>query len=227
MTSSDFAALRPPVRVGRLRVDDLVVAFVALALLASGIRPFDRMTWWLEVSWVIAGLAVYPFVRNGARPTLLLLTLLAVHALILVYGGAYTYARVPLGEWMRDWFSFDRNHYDRIGHLAQGFVPAILAREILVRCRVVRGRGWLALIVVSLCVAFSAIFELIEMTAALVLGDGSIDYLATQGDVWDAQKDILCALVGANVALIVLSRVHDRAINRLRACSDASSEHVA
>ncbi|MBL9147548.1 MAG: DUF2238 domain-containing protein [Phycisphaerae bacterium] len=227
MASPQSPTSGDPPRICGVRVDDLLVGIVAVVLVLSGLRPFDRLTWWLEVSWVLAGLAIYPFVRRRSRPTLLLLSLLAVHALLLIYGGAYTYARVPLGEWMRDWFGFDRNHYDRIGHLAQGFIPAILVREILIRCRVVRGRAWLYVLVVSVCVAFSAVFELIEMTAALLLGDGSIDYLATQGDVWDAQKDILCALIGANAALLLLARAHDRAINRLRACSDGSGEPAA
>jgi putative membrane protein len=183
---------------------------VLVALVASGIAPYDRFTWVLEIVWVAGGLALYPWFRGRRQPTTLLLVLLCVHALILIWGGYHTYARVPLGEWMRDWFGFSRNHYDRIGHFAQGFVPAILTREILLRSQVVRGRGWLWLLVVSVCIAFSACFELIEWAAAMAFGDGSTDYLATQGDEWDAQKDMLMAGLGANAALLSLSRLHDR-----------------
>ncbi|MBL9119980.1 MAG: DUF2238 domain-containing protein [Phycisphaerae bacterium] len=188
--------------------DSLAIAVLAV-LVASGIAPHDRLTWVLEIVWVAGGLVAYPFFRGTRRPTTLLFVLLCVHALILIWGGYHTYARVPLGEWMREWFGFERNHYDRIGHLAQGFVPAILGREILIRCGAVRGKGWLWLFVVSMCLAFSALFELIEWTAAIAFGDGSTAYLATQGDEWDAQKDMLCALLGANGALLLLGRVHD------------------
>lgn len=196
---------------------------VLAALVASGIAPFDRLTWVLEVVWVVAAIALYPFFRRARRPTTLLLALLAVHALLLVWGGHHTYERVPLGEWMKSWFGFDRNHYDRIGHLAQGFVPAILAREIFVRRSVVRGRGWLWLLVVAACLAFSALFELIEWSAAIAFGDGSTAYLATQGDEWDAQKDMLCALIGANAALLLLGGIHDRQLENLRVCDDRAN----
>lgn len=201
---------RPPI------LHDLLAATALAALVASGIAPYDRLTWVLEVVWVAGALALYPFFRSARRPTTLLMVLLTVHALLLVWGGFHTYERVPLGEWMKGWFGFQRNHYDRIGHLAQGFVPAILARETLLRNAAVRRGGWLWLTVVSICLAFSALFELIEWAAAVTLGDGSTAYLATQGDVWDAQKDMLCALIGANAALLLLGRVHDRQLGACR-----------
>lgn len=200
---------------GRRTLHDALAAIVLVALVASGIAPYDRLTWALEVFWVAGALALYPWFRTRRVPTTLLFGLLCAHALLLVWGGYHTYARVPLGEWLREWFGFERNHYDRIGHFAQGFVPAILAREVLLRCNVVRGRAWLWTIVVSICIAFSACFELIEWTAALVFGDGSTDYLATQGDPWDAQKDILMAAIGANLALLSLSRRHDRGLTAI------------
>lgn len=205
----------------RTAIQDTMVCAVLAALVASGIAPYDRLTWVLEIFWVAGGLVLYPWFRRRRQATTLLLSLLCVHALLLIWGGYCTYARVPLGEWMRDWFGFTRNNYDRVGHFAQGFVPAILAREVLTRAGAVRGRGWLWLFVVSICVAFSACFELIEWTAALAFGDGSTDYLATQGDPWDAQKDMLMALIGSNVALLLLSRAHDQALRSLRPAESA------
>ncbi len=197
------------------RARDATVIVVLVALVASGIAPRDRLTWALEVFWVVGALAIWPWFRTRRSPTDLLLLLLAAHALVLILGGYYTYAHVPLGNWMREWFGFSRNHYDRIGHFMQGFVPAILAREILIRQRVVRGKAWLWCVVVSICVAFSACFELFEWAAAMIFGDGSIDYLATQGDVWDAQKDMLMALIGSNLALLTLGWLHDRQLAAL------------
>jgi len=193
---------------------DALVLIVLVSLIASGISPHDRLTWILEIFWVAGALAMWPWFRRRRTPTDLLLVLLALHALVLVYGGYYTYTRVPLGEWMQWWFGFQRNHYDRFGHFMQGFVPAILAREVLLRLDVVRGRAWLWAIVVSMCLAFSAGFELFEWAAAIVFGDGSIDYLAAQGDAWDAQQDMLMALIGSNAALLFLSRLHDRQLAR-------------
>ncbi|MDZ4829548.1 MAG: DUF2238 domain-containing protein [Phycisphaerae bacterium] len=191
---------------------DLLVGLVAVILVASGIHPYDRLTWVLEIFWVAGAIAIYPWFRTRRQPTDLLLVLLAIHAVILIVGGFYTYEHVPLGEWMKNWFGFSRNHYDRIGHFMQGFVPAILAREILIRNAVVRSRGWLVGCVFAFCLSFSAAFELFEWTAAMVFGDGSTAYLATQGDPWDAQKDMLMAAIGCVTALVLFSRLHDRQI---------------
>jgi putative membrane protein len=150
----------------------------------------------------------------------LLYRLLFVHALILILGGYYTYARVPLGFWFADLFGLARNHYDRLGHLAQGFVPAILAREVLVRTSPLARSRWLPIVVVSICLAFSAFFELIEWWSALILGEDATAYLATQGDPWDTQSDMFCALIGAVAALALLSRLHDRQLRRLIGGSD-------
>src|SRR6185369_5401753 len=142
--------------------------------------------------------------------------LLFVHALILMAGGHYTYAEVPLGFWMEKAFGFTRNNYDRIGHFAQGFVPAIIAREILIRLSVVRKRGWLFMIVVSICLAISALYELLEWRVSVMVGSAGDAFLGTQGDVWDTQEDMATALAGAIMALLLLSRVHDRQIARLQ-----------
>ncbi len=194
----------------RLRLT--LLALFVLALVWSAIRPHDYFTWALEVFPAIIGAVLLIATRRRFPLTPLLLVLLFVHALILVAGGHYTYAKVPLGFWMQDAFGFTRNHYDRIGHFAQGFVPAILAREILLRRRVVRGRGWLFTIVVSICLAFSALYELLEWTVAELTGSKGDAFLGTQGDVWDTQKDMALAFLGAITAQLILGRLHDRQI---------------
>jgi putative membrane protein len=192
-----------------------LLALVAAALAVSAIAPTDRLTWWLEVIPVLIGAPLLIFTARRFPLTNLLYVLIACHALLLILGAHYTYAQVPLGEWARDTFGFMRNPYDRLGHLAQGFVPAIIAREILLRKAVVARGAWLFFIVTSICLAFSAAFELFEWLTA-VIGGGSADaYLATQGDEWDTQWDMFCALIGATVSVLVLSRVHDRQMARL------------
>lgn len=193
----------------------LLLAIVAAVLAWSAIAPADRATWWAEVAPVLIGVPIMlaTFRRHPLTP--LLYTLIAIHCVILVVGGQYTYAKVPLGFWMQEWFDFTRNHYDRIGHFAQGFVPAILAREVLLRSTPLRRGGWLFFIVVSICLAFSALYELIEWTAAVSAGEGADAFLGTQGDEWDAQKDMLLALIGAIVALLTLARWHDRQLARV------------
>lgn len=188
----------------------LLVAIVLGALVWSGIAPHDRLTWMLEVVWVVVGLPLVAFTWGRFPLSRLLSWLLVLHAVILIYGGAYTYALTPLGLWFQDAFDLARNHYDRLGHFAQGFVPAILARELLLRrTPLVRG-GWLFYLVVAAALSFSAFFELIEWWAALVWGGDADAFLATQGDVWDTQWDMFLALCGALAAQIGLARVHDR-----------------
>jgi putative membrane protein len=185
-------------------------------LLWSGIAPHDRITWWLEVSPVLIAAPLLLLTARRFPLTPLVYGLLFLHAVILMVGGHYTYARVPLGFWMQDAFDFARNHYDRIGHLAQGFVPALLAREILLRQTPLRPGGWLFLLVVSVCLAVSAVYEMLEWWTALLGGIAATDFLGTQGDVWDTQWDMFLAGAGAISALLLLSRVHDRQLARLR-----------
>ncbi|MGC5019299.1 DUF2238 domain-containing protein [Micromonospora sp. DT47] len=187
-----------------------LLGLVLVALVASGIRPYDRLTWLLETVWVIVGIPVLLLVWRRFPLSTLLCCLLAVHATILIVGGHHTYARTPLGNWLQDLFDLSRNPYDRLGHFAQGFVPAILVREILVRRSPLRGSRWLAPLVVCACLAFSALFEMIEWWAAVAGGSAADDFLATQGDVWDTQWDMFLALVGAITSLALLSRWHDR-----------------
>jgi putative membrane protein len=192
-----------------------LLALVIVALVVTGIRPYDRLTWLLETVWVIVGIPVVLLTWRRFPLTTLLCCLLAGHALILIYGGLHTYARTPLGDWLRDVFDLSRNPYDRIGHFAQGFVPAILVREILVRRSPLGGSRWLPVLVVCACLAFSALFEMIEWWSAVIGGSAADDFLATQGDVWDTQWDMFTALVGAIAALVALSRPHDRQLAAL------------
>ena len=184
----------------------------AIALAISGVAPFDRVTWLMEVAPV---LIVWPILisTRGALPlTTLCYLLIAVHGLILIYGGAYTYARAPAGFLLQDWFGFERNPYDRIGHLAQGFIPAMVARELLIRVfRIARGK-LLFFLVTCIALAVSAFYELIEWWAAAVLGQGAHEFLGTQGDEWDTQWDMFLALIGALTAQLALNRYHDRQI---------------
>jgi putative membrane protein len=188
----------------------VLVGLVLAGLVWSGIAPVSRLTWLMEVMWVVVGL---PLVLWGWRRfplTRLLCWLLVLHAFVLLYGGHYTYAETPLGNWFRDTFALSRNNYDRLGHFFQGFVPAILVREILLRRTPLRSGGWLFFLVSGVCLAFSAFFEFIEWWSALALGAAADAYLATQGDVWDTQWDMFMCLIGALAAQLLLSRPHDR-----------------
>jgi putative membrane protein len=184
------------------------------ALVWSGWQPRDRFTWWLEVTPVLIVLPILLATARRFPLTSLAYALIAVHATILCVGGHWTYAEVPLGFVAASVFGFARNHYDRLGHFAQGFVPAIVAREVLLRTHAVR-RGWLAFVVIAICLAASALYELAEWAAAVLTSDGATAFLGTQGDPWDTQWDMLMALVGAVAALACLSRVHDRAVARV------------
>ncbi len=188
----------------------LLLAAVLAVLVWSGIAPHDRLTWWLEVAPTLLGLVALAITWRRFRFTDLALTLVALHMILLCVGGKYTYALVPLGEWVRDALHLQRNHYDRLGHFAQGFVPAIVAREIFIRKKVVAPAGWRAFFVIATCLAISAIYELVEWIAALTSEEAASAFLGTQGDVWDTQSDMALALVGAVCALALLSRWHDR-----------------
>ena len=191
--------------------EPLVLLVLALAALAvSGVGPKDRLTWLLEVAPVLIGAPLLVATARRFPLTPLLYRLLFLHALVLMLGGHYTYAEVPLGEWAKEAFGSARNHYDRLGHLVQGFVPAILAREILLRKSPLSPGGWLRLFVTSVCLAFSALYELIEWAAALLSAEASAAFLGTQGDVWDTQWDMFLAGCGAIAAQLLLSPLHDR-----------------
>ena len=206
MTAPSHAIAVPPTRFERF----VLLAVVAVALAWSLAIARDRMTWLLEVIWVIAALPLLAWRWSSFPLTRLLCWLLAAHALVLIHGGTYTYAQTPLGFWLRDLFGFERNPWDRVGHLMQGFVPAILARELLLRLTPLRRGGWLVYLVLAACLSFSALFELFEWWAALAFGAEADAFLATQGDVWDTQWDMFLCLLGAIASLLLWSRLHDR-----------------
>lgn len=180
----------------------------------SAIAPKDRFTWLLEVAPALIGLVLLVVTRRRFPLTPLLYGLILAHAVVLMVGGHYTYAEVPLFDGL---LGSERNNYDKLGHFMQGFVPAVLAREILLRLQVVNGRGWLALMVVSICLAFSACYELIEWWVAAATGEGAESFLGTQGYEWDTQSDMALALLGAVSALLTLGRLHDRQLRQLTA----------
>jgi len=187
-----------------------------LVFLWSGINPRDRITWLFEVLPVILVLAILVPTAKRFPLSSLLYRLLFIHGLILMIGGHYTYSEVPVGYWFQETFDLSRNHYDRLGHFVQGFVPAILARELLLRkTPLVPGR-WLTFLIISVCLAFSAFYELIEWWTALLLGESADAVLGMQGDIWDSQWDMFLALLGACVSLATLSKVHDRSLAAVR-----------
>jgi putative membrane protein len=198
------------------KLNRLLMALVIISLIASAIAPYDRTTWLMEVLPVLIALPVLFVTRHDFRLTALLYFLISLHALVLIVGGAYTYARVPLGFWLQDWLQLARNPYDKIGHIMQGFVPALLAREILLRGAYVRGRKMTAFLCLCIALAISAAYELIEWGAALALGQGADEFLGTQGDIWDTQSDMGMALLGAACALLLLSGVHNRQLSRIQ-----------
>jgi len=193
----------------------LLATTVCVALAWSAFHPIDWLTWWLEVWWVMIGLPVIAWVNHRYGITRLLLVLLTVHAVILVIGGHYTYERVPLGLWVQEWFGLARNNYDRLGHFIQGFVPALIARELLRRTSPLQPSRWLAILCVAMALAFSAIFEMIEWGSSVALGASADAFLGSQGDPWDAQWDMLCALIGSVCSVVTLSRAHERGLASL------------
>jgi len=200
---------------GNRRLSWTLVIAVALLLLWSAIRPHDRTTWWLEVAPVLIAAPILFATRRGFPLTALVTVAIAVHAAILIVGGHYTYALVPAGDWAREAFSLQRNPYDRLGHFAQGFVPALIAREILLRKSPLRPGGWLFFLVSCVCLAISALYELVEWWAALISAEAASAFLGTQGDVWDTQWDMCIALIGALLAQLTLGALHDRQLARL------------
>jgi putative membrane protein len=206
----------PPALVKRQDREPVILLVASvLSLTLSGLDPHDRFTWLLEVSPVLIALPLLVVTYSRFRLTPLLYRLLFIHAVILIVGGHYTYSLTPIGFWMQRVFGFARNHYDRIGHLAQGFVPAILTREILLRrSPLVRGK-WLFFLVTCVCLAVSALYELLEWWTALAGGEAAQAFLGTQGDPWDTQWDMFLALGGAVSAQLTLNRLHDRHLRRL------------
>jgi len=199
-------------------MNKLQVAWITtflVVLVWSGIGPHDYPTWWLEVAPALAAAAVLWFTRERMPLTRLTYILILVHCIILMVGGHYTYAEVPLGDWLREAFDQSRNNYDKLGHFAQGFIPAIVAREILIRLNVISGPGWRNFLIVCLCLAISAFYELIEWWVALLSAEAADSFLGTQGYVWDTQSDMAWALFGAILALVVLGSWHDRQLRAL------------
>jgi putative membrane protein len=190
---------------------------VFLGVLAwSAIAPHDYPTWWLEVTPALIAALILWATRERFPLTTLTCVLILFHCIVLMVGGHYTYALVPAGEWLREALDQTRNNYDKLGHFTQGFVPAIVARELLIRLKVVMRAGWRNFLIVCVCLAISAFYELIEWWVALLSGDAAESFLGTQGYTWDTQSDMAMALIGAIVALLVLGRVHDRQMHRLK-----------
>ncbi|MBS1144432.1 MAG: hypothetical protein H6R14_1838 [Proteobacteria bacterium] len=192
-----------------------LAAIVVAALIVSGIAPFDRATWIMEVAPVLIALPIMVATRKRYPLTTLLTVLIAAHALVLIGGGAYSYARVPLGFWMQDLLGTVRNPYDKLGHFMQGFVPAMVAREILIRGGYVVGRRMTGFLCICIAMAISASYELIEWAAALAMGQGADEFLGTQGDQWDTQSDMFMALIGSSTAMLLLAGWHDRQLKAL------------
>lgn len=191
-----------------------LLTIVVAALTYSGIQPFDRATWVMEVLPVMIVLPMLVSTYKKFPLTDMLYGLIFIHALVLILGGHYTYARVPLGFQIADWLDLQRNPYDKIGHFLQGLVPALAAREIFIRGQYVQPRTMCHFLVVCVALAVSAVYELLEWLAALIMGQGADEFLGTQGDVWDTQSDIFCALLGALVVITLLAKWHDRQLNR-------------
>ena len=186
-------------------------------LIWSGINPKEQFTWFLEVFPALIGFIILAFTYKTFPLTPLLYGLILFHSIVLMIGGHYTYAEVPLFDWLKQTFDLSRNNYDKLGHFTQGFVPAIIAREIFVRKNIINGIWWRRYLIVSVCLAFSAFYELIEWWVAVASGDDSVAFLGTQGYVWDTQSDMAWALTGSIIALIVLHKLHDKQIKTLQA----------
>tara|TARA_R110002096_G_scaffold46751_10_gene125144 strand:- start:1360 stop:1956 length:597 start_codon:yes stop_codon:yes gene_type:complete len=193
-----------------------IVIFLVV-LVWSGIAPKDLPTWGLEVFPAVAGAAILWFTRERFPLTTLVYVLILIHCIILMVGGHYTYAEVPLGDWVRDATGGNRNNYDKLGHFVQGFVPAMIARELVIRLDVFNSAAWRNFFIVSFCLGFSAFYELIEWWVALLSDEAAESFLGTQGYVWDTQSDMALALLGAIVALALLAKFHDRQLQGLSA----------
>lgn len=188
---------------------------VGMVFIWSAINPYEKLTWWLEVAPAILGVVILLATYRRFPLTNLLYCLLALHMILLLIGGHYTYARVPLFDLIQEHFHFSRNHFDRVGHFAQGFVPAIVIRELLLRTSPLRPGKWLVTIIIFCCLGISSAYEILEWAVAAITGEASESFLGTQGDVWDTQKDMFFAFLGASIALLTLSKWHDAFLKRL------------
>ena len=197
------------------RLPALLLLLVAAAVIVSGIGPKERLTWWLEVTPILLAVPILVATRRRFPMTPLVYVLVAIHAAVLALGGHYTYAEVPLGFWVRDLLGLARNHYDRLGHLMQGFVPALVVREVLLRTSPLRRGKWLFVLSTAVVLAFSAIYEFTEWASALVLGQGADAFLGTQGDPWDTQWDMFMCFIGGMLSQVFLARAQDRQLERL------------
>lgn len=196
--------------------EKVFLSITAIVFVLSAINPHDYLTWFMEVSPAMIGFTLIAYYWKDFRLSRFLLILICIHSWVLFVGGHYTYAEVPAGFWVKNALGWARNHYDRLGHFLQGFQPAFLARELLLRNKVVKkDDGWLKLIVIAICLGFSALYELIEFAAAMILGGSAEAFLGTQGDIWDTQKDMLMALIGA-VAALCLVYFHDRSMRKIQ-----------
>jgi putative membrane protein len=203
------------------RYEFVLVQAFAVALILSSIHAYEPFTWFLEVVPAMIGVAVLAATRYRFRFTPLVYTLILIHCMILMVGGHYTYARVPVGDWVSNAFHLGRNHYDRLGHFAQGFVPALIAREVFLRRGIVRRGGWLTFITIAVCMCVSACYELFEYGVAVASGSAAESFLGGQGDPWDTQNDMLMCLVGSCIAMLTMRGVQDRAISRIEAQSES------
>jgi len=193
----------------------LWVTIYTVVLVWSGINPKDLFTWFLEVTPALIGAVVLALTYKSFRLTPLVYSLILIHCIILMIGGHYTYAEVPLFDYMKDVFGFTRNNFDKLGHFAQGFVPALIAREIILRKNIIQGPVWQSFFIVTFCLALSAFYEIVEWWVALMSGEGAEAFLGTQGYIWDTQSDMGWALLGAVAGLLLLSRLHDRQLARV------------
>jgi putative membrane protein len=198
------------------RAHYILLALFAVMLLWSGIRPYSYFTWFLEIVPALIALLVLAATWRRFQFTTLVYTLICLHAIILMVGGHYTYARVPLFNWISAVFHLVRNHYDRLGHFAQGFVPAMIAREVFIRRGIVKKGGWTVFLVICVCMAVSAWYELFEYAVAVATGTAADDFLGSQGDAWDTQNDMLMAFIGSSTAMLTMRAWHDGAIRRLQ-----------
>jgi len=191
----------------------VLLLLLLILFIWSAIKPFEYFTWFLEVLPAIIGILALLFTYKNFQFTTLVYVLIFVHCVILIIGGHYTYAEVPLFDWIQEIFHQSRNNYDKVGHFAQGFVPAMIARELLLRKNVINGKRWLDVIVVCIAMAISVTYEFIEWGVSLATGDGGDSFLGTQGYVWDTQSDMLYATFGAIIALLMLSKIHDKQLS--------------